>query len=72
MGRNYNKLSSYPPVRPEAFSVRELVNNWVDRVDVEPKELQRGEVLSGVWAQDIIASILYSVNWEDLAVENGD
>ena len=67
MGRNYNKLSSYPPVRPEAFSVRELVNNWVDRVDIEPEELQRGEVLSGEWAQDIIASILMGIPLDGFA-----
>ena len=61
MGANYKLIGSFPPAIPTTFSVRELVGNWVDRIDVEPEELQRGEVLSGSWAQGIIFSILQGV-----------
>ena len=58
---NYKTLSNFPPCRQLHPSVRELVSTWIDRLDEEPKELQRGEVFKESWAQGIIASILLGV-----------
>jgi len=61
MSANYTRISNFPPCIPLTPSVRELLENWIDRLDVEPKELQRGKVLTTEWAQGIIASILLGV-----------
>jgi len=61
MSANYTRISNFPPCIQLTPSVRELLDNWVDRLDVEPKELQRGKVLTTEWAQGIIASILLGV-----------
>jgi len=58
---DYKRIGSLPTVIPRIFSVLELIGNWIDRLDEEPEELQRGEVLSDIWAQGIIASILLGV-----------
>ena len=61
MGANYTRISNFPDCIPVTPSVKELLETWIDRLDVEPKELQRGKVLTTEWAQGIIASILLGV-----------
>ena len=61
MYANYKTLSNFPPCIPITPSVRELISTWIDRLDEEPKQLQRGNVFEEEWAQGIIASILMGV-----------
>ena len=61
MSANYTRISSFPSWTPLTPSVRELLENYINRLDAEPKELQRGKVLTTEWAQGIIASILLGV-----------
>jgi hypothetical protein len=55
-----NKYYSYPPCNTRHITIENL-DKQLKYVDLEPEEIQRGEVLSKEWAQNIIRSIVLGV-----------
>ena len=59
------KMYSFPPCHKKTIQIQ-VLDSATNGVDLEPKEIQRGEVCSDGWSSDIIGSILSGVELQPL------